>query len=281
VGAEALLYHTNAQMLLHFYTATTHLVYNTCLTHTPTQGGRDETTETEDVVVNLLERDKQYKIEKEHLHQQLEERRRKHEGKKLQNIAHLSNRVHQDAKLRKMAAHARIEALHAQENAHKKEEEAEALHRHLILERQLMQAQNTKPGEREKRAKASAKTDDQHEVRPPAETGRHEREAIPQVVLTDVQDDMLLSSVIRHAEDRERRTLAAEDREKQERARLFTLKEAQKDDMLADELRRERALERQLERERQTDLKTVPQGQHFDFVADVRQVLCICVCACV
>ena len=247
-----------------------------------TAGGRDNTTETEDVVEHLFKTVEKRNLEKALLQQEILQKQsaamEKAEAIRLHKLAivkTLSNThgVHIESKLHQMAGRARMSEVqdikeplsHSDEQA--KKDRAARLKMYLDGVELLHQGDQAVP--------------DKDKIRKVGQTGRHEVHAIAHVALTGMQSKMLESSLIRSAENQQRRLQAAEEREQQEMASLFRLKLSQKDDMAAEELRKERAEERRTERERQTNPKTVAEDEHIDFVQDVRQVFpCSFFCEC-
>lgn len=238
-----------------------------------TAGGRDNTTETEDVVEHLFKTVEKRNLDKALLQQEILQKQRAAAEKaetirlhKLAIVKTLSNThgVHLESKLHQMAGRARMPEVqniteplsHSDEQA--KKERAARLKMYLDGVELLHQGDQAVP--------------DKDKIHKIGLTGRHEVHAIAHVALTGMQSRMLESSLIRSAENQQRRLQAAEEREQQEMASLFRLKISQKDDMAAEALRKERAEERRIERERQTNPKTVAEDEHIDFVKDVRQV---------
>ena len=246
-----------------------------------TAGGRDNTTETEDVVEHLFKTVEKRNLDKALLQQEILQKQRAAAEKaetirlhKLAIVKTLSNThgVHLESKLHQMAGRARmpevqnVKAPHTHSDEQAKKDRAARLKMYLDGAELLHQGDQAVP--------------DKDKIRKIGQTGRHELHAIAHVALTGMQSQMLESSLIRSAEKQQRRLQAAEEREQQEIASLFRLKLSQKDVMAAEELRKERAEERRIERERQTNPKTVAEDEHIDFVQDVRQVFpCSLFCA--
>ncbi len=244
-------------------------------------GGRDETTECDDVVATLLELQKGRKLDQERLEQEIaaekEEEYQKQEIAKKVVLALSRDQVsHQvTAKLRSSAARAKTILEDSQINngdacagksATNKDNKTNVgggdIQQAAVHEIGHSSGGGAKLRETGNGAKSSTVT----------LSGGNEQNAIPKVELTNLQYEMYDKCLFRQFEEKERSRLEAVEREKEEIERLWKLKEARKDDMLADELRHERALERQVERERQVDLKTVPESKLPCSLADVRQV---------
>jgi hypothetical protein len=225
-------------------------------------------------VEHLFEMTEARRLDKERLQQEIveaeqaaEEKKRKMERHKLQVVKALANEstLHVDSTLHRMADRARVSEAHKVEEPKSHSEEQAKKDRAARLKLFLDGAEIFHHGDQP--------VPDVDKIRGIGGKVRHEVQAIPHVALTEMQSEMLESSLIRSADEHQRKLHAAEVHKQQEVARLFRLKLAQKDDMAAEELRKERAEERRIERERQTNPKTAAEGEHFDFVQDVRQVL--------
>jgi len=242
-------------------------------------GGRDETTESDDVVVNLFAREAQRKLHEQSLTEELLAQERQVEEQKCAIVQSLKpkNNVHEEQKLKQFSAATRGNAEHARQQhvAHVHRQEAACLQQHKEVA--CLQVSALKAPRRA----VTTGSGDAAKWDQIAKTGRHQRDDITQVHLTEVQSGMLESSVMRHAEERKRRRQALEERDKQETAHLYALKEAHKDDVLADEVCKQRALQRHILREKQIDLKTVADPQDVEpLTRHIMEVSHICPTLC-
>ena len=232
------------------------------------KGGRDETTESDDVVESLFEKEKMRKYAEERMQLEKREQQKKSDDMKYGVISALSSPAHKyvDDLLRFRTKHVHLQGKIAQNPP---------------IQEGIMPVCDEEKTQADLAA-ANQQHDNDHEVtrRAYIVTGKYKQDTIPRIALTELQAEMLESSRMRLATRGFRLKEAAEKRQQEDTARLLKLKEAEKDDMMADALRKERALERQAERERQTLLKTVSSNYHAtdSLNATIREVLLFSLC---
>ena len=232
------------------------------------RGGRDATTNSEDVVLKLFDREKQRKRDLQCVqHAQAEGRERGEPQEGV--IAQIEQRkITQESNISHNNSHKLQD--HIMAAGHTVEQQtasiAETGHHEYRMPQELAGALLSSPNS----PSALSQTKSNHSydgamierVEQSTSAGHQKMDDIPRVTLTGLQSEMLVSSLLRQTDEAMRKKEKIDEKDRKNAERLRKVHAARVDALKADELRRDRAREREMERHRRNPLEIIPDERH-------------------